>query len=391
VSAYAAEWKLETFRRFFTTRNDVYAYRTIIKDKPGYVPVWEPLTNKVLVRHMRGDIMIGSYTPLRDGTTPWVAADLDGKGGDVWGDAMNLASLLRQYDIEPICNTSQSGRGIHVRVIFAEPMEAWFARRFMLSFVEEAGLESMRDGGSFDRVFPAADKLRDGERSIGNQIAAPLHAQRARDKRGCLLLDRQFVPIPLGDATWDYLDLYNPVSKHQLFDAFEEMGVLEEVIEYGMKGDSKATDADDYYYDREREPREGGQRKFSREQLDRVMEECELFRHVRENPVLPYELWFAIGANLKFYEDGGREAFHYISSLDGSHDNRGAPRYDRGATNAKFSNILETIEAPYTCARIALEAWQCPELGDDGVCDRFRSQRTGRGPKAIANVAYFLR
>lgn len=391
MTPFSAEWKLDCFRRFFTTRSDVYAYRTRVHGKPGYVPIWEPLTNLVLVEHMRGDIMIGSYTPMRDGTTPWVAADLDGKGGDVWGEASELASLLRDYECDVICNTSQSGKGIHVRVIFDEPIEAWLARRFMLGFVDEAGLEHMRDGGSFDRVFPAADRLRDNERAIGNQIAAPLHAQRARDKRGCMILDRQFAPIPLGEATWDYLDLYEPVSKAHVLDVCEDMGTLDDVADHGFGVDIRAGDDEDYDKNSRKAQGQGDRRPPTQRQLDVVLRECELFHYVRKNPVLPYELWFAIGANLKFFPQGGREAFHDVSALDGSRDSRGQPRYDHDVTNAKFNNIVDTVEAPYSCARIAEEIWRCPELAEDGTCNRFRSRRTGRGPKSPANIPYFVK
>lgn len=392
MTPFSAEWKLDTFRRFFTTRSDVWAFRTKIQGKPGYVPIWKPLTDRVLVDHMRGDIMIGSYTPLRDGTTPWVAADLDGKGGDVWADAAELASLLRDYKCSPLCNTSQSGRGIHVRVIFDEPIEAWLARRFMLGFVEEAGLDHMRDGGSFDRVFPAADRLRNNDRAIGNQIAAPLHAQRARDTRGCLILDSQFCPVPLGEPTWDYLDLYESVCKDHVLEVCEEMETMDGVVDHGFDGDIRHGD-DDGYDKHSGKPQNGGgtTRPRTQHQLDVVMRECELFHYVRQNPVLPYELWFAIGANLKFFEQGGRAAFHEISALDGSRDSRGAPRYDRDATNAKFDNILETVESPYSCARIAEEVWRCPELAEDGTCNRFRNQRTGKAPRSLASIPYFVK
>jgi hypothetical protein len=350
--------------------------------------MWKPLSDRVLVEHMRGEIMIGSYTPMRDGTTPWVAADLDGKEADAFEDARMLADLLDECGVTPVCNTSQSGQGVHVRVIFDKPIEAWFARRFMLTFVDECGLLGLRDGGSFDRCFPAADRLRDNPKAIGNQIAAPLHMQRAQDKCGTMLLDHEFNRIPLGDATWDYLDLYEPVSKPQLMRAVSEIDYAEEFMTEKAPGEPEdRPEYEEGYEYGEHENRGGGtrQRKGS---VDDVLRECELFNYARENPVLPYELWFAIAANLKQFEEEGRRAFHEISSLDQSKDYRGAPRYNVEETNRKFDDALANVTI-YTCSRIADNVWRCPELGEDGQCNKFRS-RNGRGPKAPANIGFFF-
>jgi hypothetical protein len=370
VIPFSTEWKIDLFRRLFTTRNDVYAYRTKIRGKPGYIPMWEELTDRVLVRHMRGDIMIGSYTPMRDGTTPWVAADLDGKEADAFEDAHTLANLLAECGVVPLCNTSQSGAGVHVRVIFDRPVEAWFARRFMMVFVDEAGLTGLRDGGSFDRCFPAADRLRDNAKAIGNQIAAPLHLQRAQDKFGTLLLDGQFNRIPLGDATWDHLDLYDPVTKAQMLRAVSEIDYTEEFLNEEWPGEPKEGPqyGDEHHEDYGRED-------YGRDRGD---------TSERRGSVL----WFAIAANLKAFGEEGRGAFHEISALDKSRDYRGNPRYDSHETNLKFDDALANVTT-YTCARIAENVWSCPELGSDGQCNRFRNRR-GRGPKAPANIGFFL-
>lgn len=383
----SSEWKIDLFRRLFTTRNDVYAFRTKIRGKPGYIPIWEELTNQVVVRHMRGEIMIGSYTPMRDGTTPWVAADLDGKEADAFEDAHTLANLLSDCGVTPLCNTSQSGAGVHVRVIFDKPVEAWFARRFMLTFVDEAGLLGLRDGGSFDRCFPAADRLRDSDRAIGNQIAAPLHFQRATEKFGTLLLDSQFIRVPLGDATWDHLDLYDPVTKAQMLRAVSDIDYAEKFLHEEWPGEPM----EDPQYEGEYDEQQNNENRGPMERkgtVSDVIEKCELFNYVHENPVLPYELWFAISANLKAFGEEGRAAFHEISALDKSRDNRGHPRYDRHETNLKFNDALANVSI-YTCATIAENIWTCPELGSDGQCNKFRNRR-GRGPKAPANIGFFF-
>ena len=135
------EEKIFYFRRFFCGRDDVYAFR--VKDR-GYRPRRTPdykLTDAMIIRHMRGEVMLGAYPLLTDGGCDWIAADFDGHHGNAFEHAFRLAEKLREYEIEPLCNTSQSGNGVHVRVIFGDPVfggeriKAWQARSFMNTFI----------------------------------------------------------------------------------------------------------------------------------------------------------------------------------------------------------------------------------------------------------------
>ena len=362
-SAFSVERKLELVRQNFTSRNDVYALRT----KKGYIPVRQSVTDRVLIDHMSGRHMIGAYTPLLDATAPWLAFDFDSKpdgGLTAREESSELVKLLRECGIDPIVNTSQSNKGIHVRIIFDEPIEAWIVRRFAKAFLEEAALD---ESDSFDRLFPAQDVLATHDKALGNQIALPLHHQRANTTGGTVLLDHEYLPIPLGDATWDYLDLHEPTTREHLLDALEDIDqvmAVEEVPDY-VDGDGRRPSGGGRRYRRD------GDEDFG--PIGTMLEECELF--VRAcNEALDYFSWVAICSNLTQFDDqGGRDLFHRISRTDSA-------RYDVKGTNDKYDNVLTTMGF-VTCARLAQEGWRCPVLGEDGICDKHR-RPNGYGPKA---------
>jgi len=319
---------------------------------------------------MRGNVMIGAYPLEPDGTTPWVAADFDGHNGTAFADSREVADMLVDVGITPICNTSQSGKGVHVRVVFDEPMEAWIARSLILAIIDETGVEHLTEGGSYDRPFPTQDRLRDDSKAIGNQIAMPLHKGAADERRGALLLDQQFSLVPLGDATWDILELYEWVTRDQIVNAMMELGRVHELtkqvgpLPYSGSPDRQNNDEPGL------EERKGP--------ILYLLRQCEFFKKAMENP-LRYEEWIALASNLAVFE-GGRQIFHKISALD--------KRYDRQQAEIKFQDIQTSFRSVVTCVRLADFGWRCSQLGDDGECEKFR--RGERGAKAPAAVAHYL-
>lgn len=353
--------KLFYFRRFFCGRDDVYAFRVPGK---GYRPRRYPeykLTDKMIIRHMLGDVMLGAYPLMRDGGCDWVAADFDGDNGNAFEEAFKLAEMLLEYDITPICNTSQSGKGVHVRVIFGDGetegrVTAHQARRFMNHFVKMCGLKRVRDGGAFDRLFPAQDYLHDST-SIGNQIAMPFNMKAAQDRQGTMLLDRQFKTIPLGEETWDAIELHEPFSRLDFIDFLLSLPADKQEVPEGRKGESRI--------------------KKSVDNLRFMIENCEFMFHAASG-ALEYDEWVFLCANLAAYDNmGGRSAFHQLSKPD--------PRYDHEIAEKKYDNIVGKLQ-PTTCSRIS-EYWPCPFLGPDGQCDKVRlNGRGARSPAALPHM-----
>lgn len=395
--------KLRLFRRFFTARSDVYAYRLRSNDylPPGlevgaYVPRRAPrykLTDYMIIQHMNGSVLLGAYPLQRNGFCPWIAADFDAGTGNSIDDSLALATALRELKIEPLCNMSKSGRGVHVRLILKEPIQAWILRRFMNVIIfEQCGLDRLSEGGSFDRCFPAQDVLfKDDKKAIGNQIVMPLN-MKAAERGGCLLLDRQFNPIPLGPATWDFLEMYEDshlVTRSHIMRALLALGRVSVVTSDPEEESVLGKKASDYV---PTAPEKRCTRTWDNGKtladLKSMVAHCAFFHYAAERSLSYFE-WLALATNLAPFDHcGGRETFHEISQSDTALDARGHPRYEWRNCEQKFEDVVHRL-SPITCSKIAKEGWQCPYLGHDGQCNKFRL-RNGRGPKAPVAVSKFL-
>lgn len=383
--------KLFHFKYFFTGRQDVFAERT--RRDGRYFLRRQQLTDDDLIRHMRGEVMLGSYPLQLDGNTKWVAVDFDNHHGNALDHTKSFVGFLRNFGIEPIVNTSQSGKGYHVRLIFddparnpliGKPVPGAVARRFMLTMLEVAELPRLSKGGAWDRVFPSQDTLITPQ-SIGNQIGMPLSRLAATQRGGTLILDRQFKPIPLGDATWDAIEMYQLVKNIDIFDASQDMGKLGFV--YG--------DIDDHGNRVYEEKYTNGtiadsssKRHCSRTELKYMISNCDFIKRVSGGDI-PYDLWVALASILAIFDSvGGRNEFQQISSRDSGIGKRGKERYDAIATDQKYDNIRTNFKAPVTCKKIAEDGFVCPNMDFNGVCKKFRL-RDGRGARTPATAYYF--
>ena len=386
--------KLLYFKYFFVGRDDVYAVR---QHDGKYQFKRAPLTNNLIIRHIRGERFIGSYPLQRDGTTRWAAADFDNKNGNAFEQAKILVDAFRNLGIEPLCNTSQSGKGVHVRLIFAGPSRdvmtghdvlASVARRFMKSVVEYAELKGVNDGGAFDRIFPSGDNLL-SDQSVGTQIAMPLNKFAADDRGGTMLLDREFKKIPLGDATWEKIELYDWVGTGDIFDAVCFLG--KQSFVYGAVNEHGKRIYEDTKFGTIKTRNNDGTCKNTIEDLKFVLDNCNFMRRVASEIEIPYSMWFVLASVLASFDDvDGRSEFHRISKLDKSLDKRGHYKYDPVKTDGKYNNALATMRSPVTCQTMAdMEVgWRCKYLGKDGMCDKFR-RSDGRGAKTPATIHVF--
>jgi hypothetical protein len=388
------EQKLLYFRYFFVGRDDVMAQR---KPDGAYRFVRAPLTNQMIIRHLRGDMLLGSYPLQKNGTTRWVAADFDNHNGNAFEEAMVLVKTLRSFDIEPLCNTSQSGKGVHVRVIFSgsrrdvmmgNDVQASVARRFMQEMINYAELKHFKDGGAFDRIFPNQDGLIT-EQSVGSQIAMPLNSKAAAERKGTMLLDSEFKLIPLNDASWDRIELYEWVTTGVLFDAVQSIGKYAAV--YG-----EADESGKRVYGAEkdtvtiRQNNNSQTRNIVKADLDFMVENCNFIKSAASGTI-PYSVWMSLASVFCCFDKvGGRGEFHRISSMDPGVDSKGHSRYDRAKADTKYDNILSTFKSPVRCVYLAQSGWKCPHLGDDDICQKFRFS-DGRGPRTPATVHMFGR
>lgn len=187
--------KLALFADLFSARVDVYALRweNSRSGASGWMPAvaggWRKgmnrqaashlrLTADVVAAHLVGDVFIGLYPLLANNLCRFLVADFDGSAAML--DALAYSKAARAAGVPAAVEISQSGRGAHVWVFFANAVPAALARTVGTALIHEAMvLRGSMDLRSYDRLFPSQDVVPEG--GFGNLIAAPLHGGRRRN------------------------------------------------------------------------------------------------------------------------------------------------------------------------------------------------------------------
>ncbi len=229
------EERVALFAKRFVGRTDVYAKRfeSLKTGKSGYQPVcanlwkrgicnkpklkcnqcqyrvWEPLTEKVLERHLRGELTVGIYPLLQNDTCHFLVVDFD--DGEAARDAQVFVDTCARHHLPVALERSRSGEGYHVWFFFSEPIEAWIARR-MGSLLLTETMEQHPEIGfkSYDRLFPSQDRLPSAEYSLGNLIALPL--QHLPRTKGNSVFVRPHTLAPYPDQ-WEFLAGIETISR----------------------------------------------------------------------------------------------------------------------------------------------------------------------------------
>ncbi|MBT3379375.1 MAG: hypothetical protein HN742_26485 [Lentisphaerae bacterium] len=182
--------KLELFRRLFTGRADAYGTYD-----PKTARVWqvkEPVTEAVLLAHLRGQQPYGLYL-LGGDTTSALVIDFDDGNPD---SAKQFAGAAQGSGLPAYIERSKS-KGYHVWIFFAQAgASARTARAIARQLLASLGREDVE-------VFPKQDAL-DARTSYGNFINAPLFGLLVPAGRTVFVDPSQDMkPFP---NQWDFLE-----------------------------------------------------------------------------------------------------------------------------------------------------------------------------------------
>lgn len=353
--------KIDTLRELTRGALDVFAMRS----GDYWRPVYAPLQDKNIAMHLSGKAEIGSYPLIPPDQlqlasewphVQWVAADFDGKGPNVnWkADVQRSVQMLLESGCALVVNLSRSAQGAHVRALFAEPVPAWMARRWMTAWLDEAGVVQRGDDfidevpSSFDRLIPPQDRLRhgtnrDGYRLPGNLIGSPLHKGKANRCGGTLPLD----PHRVANGHFE------PDGHH-----WEHAVAALEGRRWGPERLLKALG--ECPEPQSTEPPSRAHRMAlpvlpgDDGELGYVLNFCKFIEHMQQPDTQNYHLWLALATNLHRFGESGREAFHAISAYDA--------RYDAANVEKKWQET-EGL-SPVRCTTLVQYGFRCPHLDD---------------------------
>ncbi|MDY6988923.1 MAG: hypothetical protein SWQ30_12805 [Thermodesulfobacteriota bacterium] len=195
--------KLRIYRSLFTGRTDVYG--TYDPSSGRSFQVKKPVTDAVLLAHLKGRKPYGVYLLVKDRTSA-AAVDFDTQDQ---GLPVDFVSRAKHYRLNACVEVSKS-KGYHVWIFFAEPVQALKARLVVGHILHE--IEA-----SHIEIFPKQDWL-DRNNRYGNFINAPLFGSLVPQEKTVFVEPVTFEPYP---NQWDFLE---SVVRH-------EESALDEIIE----------------------------------------------------------------------------------------------------------------------------------------------------------------
>ena len=230
------------FKSLFKGREDVFAIRWEKGNKSGYMPAYfyDPylykahkmgggtfqnytdktylkFTDSELLKHLKGEQLIGIYPLLSDNSSWFIAADFDKAN---WiEECRAFINTCKDKGIFAYLERSRSGKGGHVWVFFEVPYPAIKSRKIFISLLEQSGGFSIFDkGSSFDRLFPNQDFL--SGKGLGNLIALPLFQQTLIQGNSCFIDIETLEPIK---NQWAFLGNIQRNTVVQLDELYEDL------------------------------------------------------------------------------------------------------------------------------------------------------------------------
>ncbi len=233
--------RLNLYKSLFRGREDVFALRWEKAGKSSYMPAYnfdphryklhqmkggtfqtftdktyQSLTDGHLIKHLKGEQVVGLYPLLYDNKSWFIAADFD--EADWIIECQAFIKICEEHDILAYLERSRSGKGGHVWIFFEEPYEAFRSRKIMTTLLKKAGLISVFDkNSSFDRLFPNQDYH--SKKGLGNLIALPLNKTSLINGNSCFIDPETLQPF---NDQWTFLKTIIRVSIDQLNYIYKE-------------------------------------------------------------------------------------------------------------------------------------------------------------------------
>lgn len=233
--------RLNLYKSLFKGREDVFALRWEKGSKSNYMPAYsfdphryklhqikggtfqtftdktyQPLTDDHLIKHLKGEQVVGLYPLLQDNKSWFIAADFD--EADWIIECQAFIRICEEHDIPAYLERSRSGKGGHVWIFFERPYEAFRSRKIMMDLLQKAGLVSVFDkNSSFDRLFPNQDYH--SKKGLGNLIALPLNKTSLANRNSCFIDPETLQSF---DDQWAFLKTIIRVSINQLNYIYKE-------------------------------------------------------------------------------------------------------------------------------------------------------------------------
>ena len=188
----------------FVNRMDCYC----VQLKRGYTRVEQPLTDDVLLQHLKGEVTVGSYQLDKDSRVKWLCFDLDPEQlEDAKATAQKILAVLLETEqdsegnetprVRPNCVILEASRypdpSYHIWLLFLIPVKAKVARWLGLRVLEIAALSPKTV-----EVFPKQEEIT-ADRPFGNFVKLPFGKHQTAQKWSRMLGFDTFEPLPLGE------------------------------------------------------------------------------------------------------------------------------------------------------------------------------------------------
>lgn len=156
----------EQFGRQFFQRRDLYARQL---DDGRYICVHKPLPPQHLVRHLKGEITLGTYLLDENSQARFIVLDADDETG--FKRLLHMAQMLAVDKTPAYIETSR--RGGHAWLFFGEALPGKLAREFGKGIMKTHKVKDVE-------LFPKQDQLGEGP---GSLMRAPFGLHRLTRQR----------------------------------------------------------------------------------------------------------------------------------------------------------------------------------------------------------------